>query len=192
MDSKKDELPGSPHPRVHYTWFQLLILALLCIHNAAHGLLTRYSRGVLREKYNTTELVIFSEAIKIVFSSFMYISEQKQEDKDRRDQGVGRGDFSVVAILRRLVALLLHNSLHVVVLVILYACGNLLAYYALARVDAAQYAVISQLKILTTATFSVYFLGRHLTMSKWRALLLLVIGCILVASPSYMARCEDD
>lgn len=41
------------------------------------------------------------------------------------------------------------------------------------------------MKILTTATFSVLFLGRHFSGAKWRALFLLVLGCILVASPAF-------
>ena len=50
-------------------------------------------------------------------------------------------------------------------------------------VGAGEFTVCAQLKILTTATFSVLLLGTHLTETKWRALALLVIGCILVAIP---------
>lgn len=38
---------------------------------------------------------------------------------------------------------------------------------------------------MTTAAFSVVFLGRSFSGAKWRALLLLVLGCILVASPAF-------
>ena len=100
-----------------------------------------------------------------------------------------------------------------IVLVILYALSNLLSYYALARVDASAYTVllqvnsiiiilyinhiplinnyhdvvctIVQLKILTTAGFAVLILNRNISSAKWRALLLLVLGCVLVASPAY-------
>jgi solute carrier family 35 (UDP-sugar transporter), member A1/2/3 len=41
------------------------------------------------------------------------------------------------------------------------------------------------LKILTTAGFAVVILNRNINSAKWRALLLLVLGCILVASPAY-------
>jgi solute carrier family 35 (UDP-sugar transporter), member A1/2/3 len=44
---------------------------------------------------------------------------------------------------------------------------------------------IIQLKILSTAGFAVCFLKRYISSTKWRALSLLVIGCILVASPAY-------
>jgi UDP-sugar transporter A1/2/3 len=49
--------------------------------------------------------------------------------------------------------------------------------------------IISQ--TLTTAGFSVVFLGRFVTMTKWRALILLVIGCVLVASPNFN-QCLDS
>ena len=44
---------------------------------------------------------------------------------------------------------------------------------------------IVQLKILTTAGFAVLILNRNISSAKWRALLLLVLGCVLVASPAY-------
>ena len=44
---------------------------------------------------------------------------------------------------------------------------------------------VPQLKIFSTAAFAVILLGRNITPAKWRALLLLVLGCILVASPTF-------
>jgi UDP-galactose transporter len=50
------------------------------------------------------------------------------------------------------------------------------------------------LKILTTAGFAVLILDKHISTAKWRALLLLVLGCVLVASPAYNqpAECIAD
>jgi len=45
--------------------------------------------------------------------------------------------------------------------------------------------IVSQLKILTTAGFAVWMMNRNISSAKWRALMLLVIGCVLVASPAY-------
>ncbi len=80
---------------------------------------------------------------------------------------------------------LIFNSKKIIILVILYTIANILSYYALARVEAATYTVLLQLKIFTTAAFAVIMLGRNISSAKWRALLLLVLGCILVASPAY-------
>jgi hypothetical protein len=48
------------------------------------------------------------------------------------------------------------------------------------------------LKIFTTAAFAVVFLGRNITNAKWRALILLVLGCILVASPTFNRPIDCD
>lgn len=49
-----------------------------------------------------------------------------------------------------------------------------------------------QLKIFTTAAFAVIMLGRTYSSAKWRALMLLVLGCILVASPTFNRPPECD
>ena len=77
------------------------------------------------------------------------------------------------------------NSKKVIVLVILYSTANILAYYALERVEASVYTVTLQMKIITTALFAIIIIGRHISATKWRALLLLVVGCVLVASPAF-------
>lgn len=80
----------------------------------------------------------------------------------------------------------------VLILVFVYSFANVLSYYALARVDAAVYTVLLQLKILSTASFFVIMLGRSFSGAKWRSLLLLVIGCILVASPAFNKECAGQ
>ena len=50
-----------------------------------------------------------------------------------------------------------------------------------------------QLKILSTAGFAVLILGRNISSTKWRALFLLVLSCVLVASPAFNAsNCGDS
>ena len=44
--------------------------------------------------------------------------------------------------------------------------------------------------MFTTAAFAVIMLGRNISSTKWRALILLVIGCVLVASPAFN-KCDD-
>ena len=70
-------------------------------------------------------------------------------------------------------------------LVIGYVVGNLCAYVVLQRIDAAAYTVISQFKLFTTAIFSVCFLGTYVSGTKYRALIILAMGCILVTSPAF-------
>jgi len=51
--------------------------------------------------------------------------------------------------------------------------------------------LLGKLKILATAGFSVLILRTSLSMAKWRALVLLVLGCILVASPSFSTSTDS-
>lgn len=66
----------------------------------------------------------------------------------------------------------------------IYAAMNILSFVAFQGIGAGEFTVCAQLKVLTTAGFSVIVLGTTLSGTKWRALAVLVLGCILVASPS--------
>lgn len=63
---------------------------------------------------------------------------------------------------------------------ILYVIQNNLQYVAASNLDVATFQVTYQMKILTTAAFSVLLLRKRLTAWKWGALLLLAIGVGIV------------
>jgi UDP-sugar transporter A1/2/3 len=140
-----------------------MVLLCLMMQNAGHALLTRYA-SVLKLKYRSSEVVMVAELIKLVVSIYLAYNPEKG--------------------FRRFIYLMFRSN-KIIVLVILYGIGNLLSYFILSRVDASVYTVGSQLKILSTAGLSVVMLKRDVSVTKWRALNLLVIGCILVASPTF-------
>ncbi|KAK9759138.1 hypothetical protein K7432_017815 [Basidiobolus ranarum] len=70
----------------------------------------------------------------------------------------------------------------------LYTIQNNLQYIAVKLLDPATFQVTYQLKILTTALFSVLILGRRLTPKKWVSLLLLTLGVILVKTSSQKSQ----
>lgn len=62
----------------------------------------------------------------------------------------------------------------------MYTVQNNLLYFALSNLDAATYQVCYQLKILTTAIFSMILLQRKFSLKKWSALILLTAGVSIV------------
>ncbi|KAF8077871.1 nucleotide-sugar transporter-domain-containing protein [Lyophyllum atratum] len=71
---------------------------------------------------------------------------------------------------------------------ILYVVQNNLQYVAASNLDAATFQVTYQMKILTTAAFSVLLLRRKLSPSQWIALLFLAIGVGIVQIQAGEAR----
>lgn len=144
----------------------------------------------MKESYSGSEVVLVAELMKLVFSAILVLTE-KHDSENNTINNPNVNTSSTTHGLMRLFWLLIHAE-KIIILVILYSVANILSYFALARVDAALYTVVLQLKILTTAAFSVVFLGRSFSGAKWRALILLVFGCILVASPAFDRDREED
>lgn len=97
--------------------------------------MTRYSQGILHEKYSSSEVVMASETIKLIFSTCMTVAEM-----------TGPATESWGGVASKLFTLL-RNSHRVIVLAALYMVGNMLSYYTLARVDASLYTVCQQLRV---------------------------------------------
>ena len=74
---------------------------------------------------------------------------------------------------------------------LLYTVQNNLLYYALSHLDAATYQVGYQAKILTTAVFSVFMLGRTLSSMQWVSLVILTVG-VSLAQLSATAGASDS
>jgi UDP-sugar transporter A1/2/3 len=70
---------------------------------------------------------------------------------------------------------------------ILYVIQNNLQYVAASNLDVATFQVTYQMKILTTAGFSVLMLGKKLSTNKWLALLGLAVGVGIVQIQSSSA-----
>ncbi|KAI7341537.1 P-loop containing nucleoside triphosphate hydrolase protein [Hortaea werneckii] len=66
---------------------------------------------------------------------------------------------------------------------LLYTLQNSLQYIGISNLDAATFQVTYQLKILTTALFSVTLLGKSLSPRRWTSLVLLMVGVAIVQIP---------
>lgn len=75
------------------------------------------------------------------------------------------------------------NSWTLIFPALVYTFQNNLQFVALSNIPATEFQLLSQGKTLTTAMFSVFFLGTRLSRVQWMALMLLVIGVALAQLP---------
>lgn len=152
-----------------YTGLQILILVCLCLQTTGYCVLLSVSKSKLHESYSNTEVLILSEIVKLLVSAGLVLRSGDDSETNRQ------------AIFR--LANLLHRGKKLVILVVLYSVANMIPFFAIHYIGAPAFTVIMQLKVFTTAGFSTVMLSRQYSSAKWRALILLVIGVILVSSP---------
>jgi UDP-sugar transporter A1/2/3 len=150
-----------------------IALVVLIIQNSTLVLMMHYSRIIQdpeQPMYIASTAVFMAELIKIAACLIAIMHENGQ---DRFVQVLYRDLFCQP---KELLKMLVPSGL--------YAIQNNLLYIALSNLEAATFQVTYQLKILSTAIFSVLLLGTALTKQKWLALLLLMIGVTLVQLPT--------
>ncbi|KAI8973899.1 nucleotide-sugar transporter-domain-containing protein [Pilobolus umbonatus] len=134
----------------------------------------RYSRIVQKPgqpMYIASSAVFLAELLKIVACLLVMYQQQGSWTKLKS------------MVMREII----HKPSETIKMVIpsgLYALQNNLLYVALSNLEAATFQVTYQMKIMSTAVFSVVLLGRSLSRDKWIALFLLMIGVTLVQSQS--------
>jgi drug/metabolite transporter (DMT)-like permease len=89
-------------------------------------------------------------------------------------------------------AILSNESWKLAIPAVLYTLQNTLQYVAVSNLDAATFQVTYQLKILTTAVFSVIMLGRVLSARKWMSLFLLIVGVSIIQVPQHLPASTTD
>ncbi|KAF9959881.1 hypothetical protein BGZ72_008533 [Mortierella alpina] len=147
-----------------------LSLLVLLLQNSVLVLMMRYSRvSVDPEKpmYLASTAVFIAEIIKLCtcFSILVYKTQSIPQ---------------TIHIIRREILEQPQEILKMLVPSGLYALQNNLLYIALSNLEAATFQVTYQMKILSTAIFSVVMLNRKLTRQKWLSLCLLMLGVTLV------------
>ncbi|GAA6042320.1 hypothetical protein JCM8097_003843 [Rhodosporidiobolus ruineniae] len=157
-----------------------LALSLLVLQNSSVSLLTRLSRTASSsaELYNPAMAVFTAELVKLSISLAMLGRERaslaQSKGKQRGIVGEAIGAFGDVVRNQK------WECLKLAVPAALYALQNTLLYTALSNLDAATYQTTYQLKLLTTALFSIAFFRRSLSGPKWLALFLLTLGVAVV------------
>lgn len=156
-----------------------LSLILLIVQTSSLVLVMRYSRTSKPSKedaekevrYLSSTAVVCAECIKLATCLFIIWFQS---------------DRSVNATIQQLnneIILKPWETLKLLIPAGLYTLQNNLLFVALSNLDAATYQVTYQLKILTTALFSVLMLGKKLNSLKWASLVILMAGVALVQWP---------
>ncbi|MEQ2178547.1 hypothetical protein GOODEAATRI_015231 [Goodea atripinnis] len=143
-----------------------LSLGVLVFQTTSLVLTMRYSRTLQAEgpRYLASSAVVVAEVMKILACVLLVFKEHS---------------YSIRALNSILRQEILHKPIETLKLAIpsgIYTLQNNLLYVALSNLDAATYQVTYQLKILTTALFSVSMLGRRLGVYQWLSLLVLMAG----------------
>nr|XP_054931468.1 UDP-N-acetylglucosamine transporter-like isoform X6 [Dermacentor andersoni] len=149
-------------------------LVFIVVQTTAMVLLLRYSRtqAVQGPRYLSSTAVVCAEFLKILSCIAVLLWEN---------------GFSVPALvlqLRNEVWRQPKETCKMLVPAGLYTVQNNLLFFALSLLDAATYQVTYQLKIMTTAMFSVWMLKRRISKQQWFSLVLLIIGVALVQMPT--------
>ena len=150
---------------------KLVSLAILILQNSSLVLVMRYSKTVASGDYITSTAVVSSEIMKLIASLILYYFEIGAQNIpiDKFFNQVNQNLFGIDSKWKEMT-----------VPAILYFIQNNLQYVAVGNLDAATFQVTYQMKIITTAIFSVLILRRSLSSKKWLSLLLLTMGIGLV------------
>ncbi|KAK5012530.1 UDP-galactose transporter Gms1, partial [Cryomyces antarcticus] len=128
------------------------------------------------QRYFTSTAVFLNEVIKLAISLTMALYDISS---NLPSSSTATALFSSLSS-----AVFTGDSWKLAIPAMLYTLQNSLQYVAISNLDAATFQVTYQLKILTTALFSVTMLGRTLSTRKWLGLVLLMIGIAIVQIPS--------
>nr|POE54960.1 udp-galactose transporter [Quercus suber] len=130
------------------------------------------------QRYYTSTAVFMNEVIKLAISVTMALYEIASSPHTS-EHSTALSLFSELSG-----AVFTGDSWKLAIPAVLYTLQNTLQYIAVSNLDAATFQVTYQMKILTTALFSVTLLGRSLSVRRWLSLVLLMIGVAIVQIPS--------
>ncbi|KAJ8015977.1 hypothetical protein DPEC_G00002300 [Dallia pectoralis] len=143
-------------------------LAILVVQNASLILSIRYVRTLPGDRFFTTSAVVMAEVLKVL-TCLLIIMFQKKGNV-----------MEFVGLLFDSVVIQYKDTLKLAIPSLIYTLQNNLQYVAISNLPAATFQVTYQLKILTTALFSVMMLRKSLSRIQWLSLLLLFTGVAIV------------
>ncbi|XP_077979770.1 UDP-galactose translocator-like [Glandiceps talaboti] len=143
-------------------------LVVLVVQNASLILVMRYTRTVKGDMYFSTTAVVVTEFLKLS-TCLVIIFIQRH------------GNFpAFCGYLHSNIIGKPVDTLKLAIPALAYTIQNNLLYVAISNLSAATFQVTYQLKILTTALFSVLLLQRSLSRVQWMSLVILFVGVAIV------------
>ncbi|VDL76899.1 unnamed protein product [Nippostrongylus brasiliensis] len=150
-------------------------LFVLVLQNTSLVLFMRYAMTGNRPKFLKAISVFFAEVFKFAASVVLTCMQERSIVK-----GLAQIYDQFVNHWR--------DALKVLVPAVVYTIQNFLLYVAVENLPAATYMVSYQLKILTTAVFTVLVLGRKLSIQQWISLFFLFGGVAIVQYDQKMSN----
>jgi len=159
--------PGNEGSESRFCNLKYISLITLTVQNASLILTIRYSRTLPGDMYITTTAVVFAEILKVL-ACLLILLLQKGSVRDWLH-------FLYSSIVGQP-----FDTLKLSIPALIYTVQNNLQYIAISNLDAATFQVTYQLKILTTALFSVFMLSKNLVKLQWVSLVMLFAGVSIV------------
>ncbi|KAF9789699.1 nucleotide-sugar transporter-domain-containing protein [Thelephora terrestris] len=158
-------------------------LVTLAVQNAALSIVMHYSRVSLppSQTYSPASAVLLNEILKGLISFFVAVI---QVYNSKESPYRGSLCLSIAHVYREIFST---DSWKLSIPAILYVIQNSLQFVAISNLPVATFQVTYQMKILTTAAFSVVLLRRSLSPTKWVALCFLALGVGIVQIQSTSA-----
>lgn len=154
-------------------------LVILALQNATLVLLMRYARTQPGDQFFATTAVVMAEVVKFVACLFII--------------AIAEGGISgLIAELDKNIINAPMDTMKVAIPGLIYTFQNNLLYVAVTNLPAATFQVVYQIKILTTALFSVFMLDKKLTYVHWAALFILTGGVAMVQVETTMSKQSES
>lgn len=149
---------------------KVMTLIALVVQNAGLAVIMRYSL-VFQDssnKYMTSTAVLMAELMKLTIASIACFMLDAGGKWDKfvnivKNEGGGLNDWGKLSVPS-----------------VLYTVQNSLQYTAMSMLSAPVFQVCYQMKIITTALFSVVLLNRHISAMQWGSVFSLAVGVALV------------
>lgn len=169
IDMSSDDSKGkSGNANSASTNMKYISLVCLILQNATLILTMRYARTRSGDQFFATVAVVSSECLKVLCCFIITLIEYKG---------------NILRWLQFLNQSIIQQPLDTMKLAVpsfIYMIQNNLLYVAVSNLPAATFQVSYQIKILTTALFSVLMLGKSLSKLQWFSMLMLFSGVAIV------------